>query len=368
MAGDESVFEQMAAHLSEAEREQILERIRLSSKSGEEPLYVEPEDDTIELEIIYERLSFFQKLALFIRSLFTQKDPIEVLEDSSMDRLAKEAASQSPGLFNGKTKCFEAAFAFELRELKERTAVLADQLVSAGNDRKEFLAFLAGIEFPSLQSQLLNASTPEYYPQNSEGTNWHEVKRQMQADVRQHMEGLNEDDREVMYQHTRSLKLLSDLVFFPFAKILSFFESSDASVAVSLMSVRESFLELGDILASMATPPKGTLLKALVLFHSKDTNDDAALQKLYQLNANGVAQIRTFNHRVPMMKLLKIAKRDIGYRPSTRSGGEDWFAVLKSFWEERITHAIDKASYEDNKNGILQEFSKLVPRPPPSRF
>ena len=107
MPKDSSVFEKMASGLNDEEREQLLDKIRASSKSGEEPLYIEPEDDALELEIIYDRLGFFQKFLLFIRALFTQKDSIEFLEDISVDRLAKEAAGLYPGLFNAKTKCFE---------------------------------------------------------------------------------------------------------------------------------------------------------------------------------------------------------------------------------------------------------------------
>ena len=367
MPKDSFVFEKMASGLNDEEREQLLEKIRVSSKSGDEPLYIEPEDDALELEIIYERLGFLQKFLLFIRALFTQKDPIDFLEDISVDRLAKEAAGLYPGLFNAKTKCFESAFAFELRTLKTRVAVLGEQLLTAENNRRDFLTFLAGIEFPSLHSQLHNASDPVFYARFAESGNWVEIKRRMLTEIRQILEELGEQDRDLMYQHTRSIKLLSDLVFFPYSKILTYFEGPDSTVAMS--NIKESFIELGDILASMSSPPKGTLLKALILFHNKSELDDPALEEneeilnQYKVNANSTTQIRTFNHKIPMMKLLKIAKRDIGYRPAIRSGGEDWYALLRSYWEDRISHNIEIASFEDNKKSLFEQFSKIVTNP-----
>ena len=367
MPKDSFFFEKMASGLNDEEREQLLEKIRVSSKSGDEPLYIEPEDDALELEIIYERLGFLQKFLLFIRALFTQKDPIDFLEDISVDRLAKEAAGLYPGLFNAKTKCFESAFAFELRTLKTRVAVLGEQLLTAENNRRDFLTFLAGIEFPSLHSQLHNASDPVFYARFAESGNWVEIKRRMLTEIRQILEELGEQDRDLMYQHTRSIKLLSDLVFFPYSKILTYFEGPDSTVAMS--NIKESFIELGDILASMSSPPKGTLLKALILFHNKIELDDPALEEneeilnQYKLNASSTTQIRTFNHKIPMLKLLKIAKRDIGYRPAIRSGGEDWYALLRSYWEDRISHNIEIASFEDNKKSLFEQFSKIVTNP-----
>ena len=251
--------------------------------------------------------------------------------------------------------------------MRTKVSVLGEQLLTAENNRRDFLTFLAGIEFSSLHSQLLNASDPVFHSQFAESENWVDIKRQMLTEVRQILEELGEQERDLMYQHTRSLKLLCDLVFFPYSKILSYFEGPDSTVAVS--NIKESFFDFGDILASMASPPRGTLLKALILFHNKSELGDPALEEneeipnQYKLNTDGTAQIRTFNHKIPMMKLLKIAKRDIGYRPTIRGGGEDWYALLRSYWEDRISHNIEIASFEDDKKSLLEQFSKIITNP-----
>ena len=63
---------------------------------------------------------------------------------------------------------------------------------------------------------------------------------------------------------------------------------------------------------------------------------EAALKSQLARVEESLSQIRMFNARVPLNGILRLVFEDPNYRPRELAGGEDWYAIFKGFWKDRI--------------------------------
>jgi hypothetical protein len=188
----------------------------------------------------------------------------------------------------------------------------------------------------------------------------------MEIGLRDALRDISESDRSEMYRHIRSLHVLNQLVFYPYANIISAFEEESDDGSVSVVQIRSQLLELGDILVAQGRPPGGNALKALFSFHprmAQAADVEKTAEQLHDFVAEarrGLAGIRTFASFFPLRKMLKVVSGSIGYTPEIIGGGEDWFALYRMFWEERIERELEVFSFRNRKKRLVAEACKLL--------
>jgi hypothetical protein len=79
-------------------------------------------------------------------------------------------------------------------------------------------------------------------------------------------------------------------------------------------------------------------------------------------------RIRSFNARLPLGDLLRLVSGDPGYIPRELPGGEDWLAIYKTFWRERIEASIHDWRAEHRNKELLEEIAAFVGDPGPRGF
>ena len=107
-----SVFDKLITGLSADERTDMLRRIQTDEPASEEPLFVPDDGEEAEsLEAHYSQLGIIQRIMLFLKSFFRQKDIMEVLEESILEGYARDIQSAHPGLYDFRTNTLGASFA-----------------------------------------------------------------------------------------------------------------------------------------------------------------------------------------------------------------------------------------------------------------
>ena len=364
-----SVFDRLVSDLSLAERRALLERVRASVVMSSEPLSVPREsEERYDVDRAYRGLHFFQKLFLFIKAFIKRKDPLYIVQDSLIDSLAKEVERSCPGIFSYRTLKFLPGFAEEIETLRESLSLFTEPLRKAlGKEKRDFVAFLGGLEVPEIQEQLLAASDPRIHiERRGDPKDDLRLKRDMEMGVSEILQDIPREVRERIFNHARSVSYLNSLVFFPYSRILGKFKSGVSSGGCAAEEIRPPLVELFDILSGFAAPPTLSLLEGLFIFNFQDRLESnqidlgSELSEITRDAERCISQIRSFNRRIPLVKILKVITRNINYQPQPPKGGEDWFHLFRQFWEKRLEDAFQEFVFSRRSEELLRDAQNLL--------
>ena len=363
-----STFDRLVSGLSADERLEMLKGIESTSQGVDGPIIDDTaETEAVNIEAVYTRLGVVRRILLFLKALFTQRDVMEILEDSILRGYGEEVERAYRGLFTAGANTLSPIFKRELESLRDSLTCFIGPLSRAfGPEKKDFISFLAGFELPLHQEKLMDCTDPE---QTATGTNLSrdfDLRREMERQLTEGLKDISDSDRSEMYRHVRSLFFLNELVFFPFSNILAYFGDSEDDPGVPLDSIKGPLLELGDVLVSQNRPPSEIAFEALFLFDPafNDETDrtviEAALRERLADSQDGIAAIRKFWGLVPFKKLLKVCSGNVGYTPEPIGGGEDWFALYRRFWEDRLESGMVEYSFRNHRRGLSKDACKLL--------
>jgi hypothetical protein len=373
-----SIFDRLVSELSIEERMELLERIKSRTPVSDEPLFPESAlaSSRIRAASRVEDLGLFAKIVLFFRRLFSGKTRDELLRLDALKEIGRKIDYQQPGIIDRKHGLLLAPAAVELRGLKDAARFFYDVLDrSIEKDKAAFYAFLASIELPDTHRRLVSETDPFQIPLI--GDDESAMRSTVLESFDRIISEIPEDGRHAMYQDLRSILFLKRLSGFLFERLLGAFRpGADPSgrEAASLFEVRELLLELGDILLSMAEPPSLELMESLFVFSEREelgkqgTDAESLLGADIAKAEEALARIRAFNSRIPLGDLLCLASGDPHYHPRELPGGEDWFAIYKAFWKERIETGLNEWRTAQRYKALAEEIASFVGDPGPAGF
>jgi len=375
---DSSIFDRLVSELSVEERLDLLERVKSRTPVSDEPLFPETAlaASRIKAATRAEELGFVAKIILFFRKIFSGKSRDELLRLDELKEIGRRIDYRQPGILDRKHGLLLAPAAAELRELRDAARFFYDVLDrSVEKDKSAFYAFLASIELPVTHRRLMTETDP--FQLSSVGDDEQAMRSSVLEAFDSIISDMGEEGRRAMYQDLRSVLFLKRLSGFLFERLLQAFRpGADPSggEAASLYEARELLLELGDILLSMAEPPSFELMEALFAFSERDelakqgVDVESLLGSDIAKAESALGRIREFNLRVPLGDLLCLASGNPGYHPRELPGGEDWFAIFKAFWKERIDARLDEWRTARRYNALAEEIASFVGDPGPAGF
>jgi len=361
--GPGTVFDRLVSDMSVQERQELLSRVQLATKVDDAPLAAIEATEESDFEALYRQLSFWSKLMLSLRAIFSGRERLALLSDIAFKKLGQRIAGQAATYFSVRTIEFTAAFSFELKALQSGLRLFDEPLKRIlGPEKRDFIAFLAGLEMPEVQDNLIAETDLSRLVDNPLLDNEDSVRREIEIAVEDALVQISEDDRTVMGRHTTALRYLGLLVRFPFERILrSFGEFGQrADVAQKLLE------ELAGLLEGFVVPPSAKLLEALFLFSLSDepSADEPSLEdglRALIARANGlVAQIRDFNYRIPLRDILRFSLRRLDWTAPAAAGGEDWFALYQQFWADRLTAHLAQHRKDRRRRELLNEAASFI--------
>ena len=373
---DRSLFDSLVAELSTAERRDLLEHITRTSHISEEPLYPPaslPRATHRDYEGRLEDLGLLSRFILLVRSIFRGKSREELLREDDLRSVAQRVETVYPGLVDRRHAFFLAPFAGELRRLRDSARFFYDTLDrSVERDRPSFYAFLASLELSEIHRRLMEETDPFVVESRLPRVEESELRSTLLASFDSILSTMEEGGRKAMYNHVRSVLFLKRLSGFLFERLLGTFRPGlgpEGSEAAAFVEARDLLLDLGDILFSMSAPPTISLMSALFAFVEREEigrpggDPESAFTSDFAKAETALERIRLFNTRLPLGELLRLVSGDPDYTPRELAGGEDWLALYRGFWRERIESRLEEWRSERRYRELAEEISRFVGEP-----
>ncbi|HOX48493.1 MAG TPA: DUF5312 family protein [Spirochaetales bacterium] len=369
---ERTVFDGLVSELSSSERRELLQRIAAAAKVSQEPLFnaeALPSPSSPAVSRLSE-LGLVKRLVLFFRRLFSGKSLEELLEADELKEIAHRVDIRAPGLVDYRRGILLEGFLEELKRLRDAARFFYGVLDrSVERDKGAFFAFLGTIELPETNARLLSETDPFAFAESHPEVPEDEIRSALLGAYDEVILSIPEDRRRAMYYDLRSLLFLKRLSGFLFERLVAAWRpgaSPSGGPAASFAEARGLLAELGDILYSLASPPSLELMEALFVFAERDelgrprgdveTLVSADLAKAEE----ALARIRTFNAKVPLGEILRLAAEDPEVSPRALAGGEDWLLVYKAFWKERIDARVDEFREERRYRALAEEIASFV--------
>ena len=343
---DTPVFDKLAGELNTTERRELLERIGESVTVSDEPLRQEAEESgKVQFDEEYGKLSFVQKLLIFLRGLLTGKNRDELTQEVLLRDIRRFIVKTHPGFADFTRSQFTSRMHEYLQALRDATSLLREPIAKAVRQGKEeFVALFAGSEMGDIQERLNSETDPFQIADRLKVDDENQIRKEMDLAFEGVLAAISSDQRQSIYGDIKALSALLELCFFRFDEALQRFSNStphDERVC-RFEDIRHHLLSLSDRLIHAQFPPSKNALQSVLLFHYQERLDEsefdlksAMVQTMSRANT-ALSAIRTFNRDVPIVSFLRVLTEDVNYSPSKPAGGEDWFVLYKGFWRKRL--------------------------------
>lgn len=379
-----SVFDKLVTNLSSSERQEMLERIASSVMVRPLAIPDSDPDGSDDLEAVYRTMGFFRRLIISIVSIFTGRDRLGVVESQMLRELRRTTASVS-GDYDPVRDVLRPSALDSFRKLADSARHFASLLSRVmGRERGAFIAFLSGLHAPEVQHRLLRDADPFEVSEKFPDLGDTEVRRRSLLAMEECLVTLPADVRNRIYHDVRALHHLMGLASFSFERLVGEFGGGGegAAMPVPLNRVATELGKLAGILGGLNPGPSPVFLEALSLYQEQDRLEepDEQVEGIVQRNVvagnNAYTAVVEFAGKYPVGDLVRLAHGNIHWKPAALSGGEDWFAVWKGFWHDRIEKMFRRFSYRRRTDAVLREARESLgltevrdfPGYPPSGF
>ncbi|WP_319561281.1 DUF5312 family protein [Marispirochaeta sp.] len=339
-----SGFDRLVLELSREERHDMLVRLTKMLEGESEPVHVmDDEPHPVNLESEYSGFSFFQKIIVFFRILFTPLTRIEVIEDAIMRQIYHELDSVYPGLYDYSSGTLSSVFLEEIKNLRKSVQIFMLPLSRLTIQKKEELfAFIVNQDLPHIDQRIRDACVPEKFVSELDEGGEKELARYLYNQFEDILFELTPEEKGKLAQDSRFLQILSELVYFPYDKIKNKYAGSSHEGRCPASEIRDPLTQLMSIFHSMNCSASPALIESLFILtrlEQEDTDPRVLLDELKRdiaRTSEGLRGIRNFYRSVPLYDILRLAsgKANIFFKPV--SAGEEWLTLLRSFWKQKL--------------------------------
>jgi len=376
--GNAMTFEALALELSPSERSELLGRLQSNFTVSTDPLY-EPSaavDPHIDYMAVYRDLGLITRLIISIRSILGHGSKEDLIKGRLVHVIIKRIETLAPGLFEARRGVLNEAFFHELSSLKVAARYFYDLLDrTLEKNRASFFAFYASLELDEIHNELSLETDPYLYAERNSLATDPEVRAAIVQAMESAITRIGDDQRRSLYKEVKNLHVLKKLSGFLFDRFLAAFQTNPAGYKeVSLYAVNDQMAELASILTSLDQPPSKKLMESIMGFSLNDEvggegfNLAEAVGKELASAEKALAIIRDFNARVPLEDILKVANDDPNWQCTSTGGGEDWFAIFKGYWKDRVEKRFQRYSAERRIALLESEIQNLVGLDTPTWF
>ena len=358
-----SVFDKLVTRLSSSERRDMLQRIAAVVQTPPMQSEYAVEEESVDLDAVYGRMGLFRRLVVALVAAFTGRDRLSVVETQLLRDVRRRTATRTPD-YDATREQLRPSALQSFRALAEAARHFSGPLSRVmGRERGPFVAFLAGLHAPPIQQRLMVDADPFAVFEKAPELSLSDIKRRAVMAMEETLVTLPSDIRQLIYRDVRTLHHLMTLSSFPFERLLAEFTPGAEGdvVPVPLSRLADELGRLSSILGGLQLGPSALLLQAISLYQEQDRLEEpderveGLLQRDMQAASEAYGVIAEFAARYPVADLVRLALMNIHWRAVPLSGGEDWFAVWKNFWKERIETLHRKFSYERQLETLLAD-------------
>jgi len=366
-SGAGNSMEKLVSELSLGERQNLLDKLKGHSDLSATPLYETDDKEKSQetFEVSYARLPWYYHLYYFFLSIVKSRPPAKVYEDGQIAKLGREITAGSPGFYDYQQNFLLSEFRECVVNLKESARFFYSMFEpNVNHDKGEFYAFLGSLEMGEVHKRLHIETDPNVLYELTPDASGPEIRQQALKIMEEAISSISEEQRNAMYFNARSLHCLKELSAFVFDRVIMAFGSAGQTCPANV--VRDLLLNLDNILFSLKDPPTLSLLESLFIFvlqsrtGEKDFDMSREMRKLLGKAENALAEIRNFNKRIPLTRILRCVFRDMSLSPQPISGGEEWYMVYREYWKRQVDGKCSDYVKKRKNNELTNSFKGFL--------
>ena len=335
-----SSFDELVAGISSDERKYLLAKINQNREQSfplMQPLREETDNFTLDVKLNSE--SIFYKFFLWLRSLISKKQKIEIYNDDLVAGLARRINRNHPGIIDMSNGLILSLFFEKLKELKNAADFFKPYFSVFNENPGKFYVFMSTFIAPEIASSINAEADPYSIPFEREGS------KELRASLIKKMEGILKDipqkSRAVMYDSVKALNWLKRFTEIPYTHFLAQFTAIiSEDYTCPFTNAQTDFEALANVLSDARSIPNEAL-EALFLFPQRkggasvelDQDTEKSMRDFLSKSAASISMIQMFISTVPLLALGKVIFADYDWQIDNSGGAEDWFVKFKEEWK-----------------------------------
>ncbi len=368
MAALKDTFEKLVSQLSEAERLEMLEKMRPLEGDPENRVLetaVNPDmgDDIIVLEEELKGEPLLYRIFLWLRAMFTGETQEQLFNDDKVNSLAKKINRIYPGLVDAKNKLLLNVFYEKLLELSKAAEFFKPYIDSLYEDIGSFYVFLGSFIVPEVTQQMNEEVDPSTLPLSKEVTG--ELRSSLVRKMEAILKGIPSEKRAYLYACARGIEWFRQFSHLPFARILNAFSTGIEGVCVARFeSISTEMNTFSRVLCNGQTLPEEgfesiylSTSKKIIPADSEAKDDDGRIREFMDKANAFMSVIHMFINTVPLKYLNKVVFNNISWQPAELTGAEDWFVKYRENWKKLFDSKWNMWLREKKKNLLHTQLS-----------
>lgn len=352
---NENIFDNLVTSISQGERIEILNRLQANSNSDTQCLIsdFQDNDDQIELKDKLIKESFFTRLWLHIKALFSSSDIEIVYNRYLLSELAKYVEKDYPDLIDFKHNNLLTLFYTKLKELKSVSEFFRTYISVYEENPCSFYIILSSLIIPEIHEQLDKEVSPYSLPFEREVTN--ELRTSLLRKLEEVLQSIQSDKKNKFYSCIKAVEWLKNFTKLPFDRFLTRFVSLlTGSFTCPIDSASYDLAVFSKILTN-GVQLYTEVFEALYLLneqnlidlkeHEDNINNSEAtnietvsqsvvIEQFMSKALEQVSLIKMFITSIPLKKITAIANNSSIWQAEKLDGVEDWFVKYKSYWKK----------------------------------
>jgi hypothetical protein len=362
-------FSRLVSEMTLEERNNLREKILAQSNISKDPLYEDEESNSpIDTEDRFTQLPWYWHLWFFILSLFKTINPVQLFEERQLTKLGKKIHASFPDVFDYKSNMLLPFFYQTLVDMRDGARFFYTALdASVNRDKGAFYAFLGSLEMEEIHRRLETQTDPAIISNKQPDIKESEIRKIAFHEMNEALATITEEQRNIMYQHARSLDCLKELASFRYDRLLLTFTQDPKlqGYVSSAVAMKEPLETLNNILHSFKDPPSMAMLESLFVFFLREGEDegsniDMEMRELLVKAENALVAIRTFNKEIPLILILRCIAKNISLSPQVISGGEDWYVIYHDYWRNHLEERLYEYRMQRRQQELFESFRSFL--------
>lgn len=330
----------------------MLASIRASMESHAVPVVGEVEEDPPNIDIQIRSLGFFDRIRLFFAQIFTGRSKEEVVHGWLMRTIRDQLAKRNIEGIDARGGAFLEAFAVGIESLRDGAKTLIGAFEIAARRRTELVIALAAHHAPGVHHELIRTkSEAAVRAMNEENERY--LKRQLTQKLEEMFGDIPTGSRGTIKNALDQADTIYRLATFPYGGILGSFEGAGQETGrhCAFEYVIRNIENLDALLSALTGPIDLTLLEILVMMNTVSTEGREDEERFQETVRDGLAELteaidayRVFAQSFPLTRIVRLVKEDPWWHPRVEHGGEDWIALYRAFFVERIQRVVLRVS------------------------
>ncbi len=335
-------FDELVIKMPQSERIELYNKLIASLNSSQQTLTDSPVpaeyDNTLDIKEKLKTESRFFKFLLYIRSLFSGLDSVNLYNTILVERTARYVEKKFPALLNAKKGILKASFYDRIRSLKTAADFFQPGIDMYEEDPGRFYVFLSSLLLPEIYEKIELEIDPFKFVEDKDATP--DVRTSQLRRLDEIFQEITSAARTNLYNAVTSIDWLRQFVNLPFEKFLSKFITFTAGEYIcQIEAVSNEISQFARVLCN-GKVISTDILQAMFLFSfqsqlgNPDIDITALTSEYVSKSISYIGIIKRFLENVPLRLLGEIAYKSASWTPKQPDGVEDWFIKYKNEWKK----------------------------------